>query len=127
MEKNTVSFVRLDNANLLRMTMKELAKNFANYSQLIIDLKGIEEEKHKLENEFSEKAKSFEKGFNDFKKIIAQKEFKDIAPKEIKELKKIEKSDRIEKPKMGEELKTLLQLKREFEKIQEQLHEIKIR
>ena len=127
MKKNDVSFVRLDNANLLKMTLKDLAKNFAIYSQLIIDIKKIEDEKETLEKDFMKKLGSFEKDFKELKTLIPKKKFEEIEQKNLKDIKEIKKVEKIEKPKMGEELKTLLQLKKEFEKIQDQLHEIKSR
>ncbi len=125
MKKNDVSFVRLDNANLLNMTLRDLAKNLSTYSQLMINIQKISEEKEKLKKEFSKKLNEIEKGFNDFEKLIPEKEFKEIKHKKVVAPPKPKKKEEIKEPEVGEEIKTLMQLKNEFERIKNQLREIR--
>lgn len=125
MEKDNVSFVRLDNANLLKMTLRDLAKNLSIYSQLMIDVQNIFEEKEKLKENFSTKLDEIEKGFNDFEKLIPEKEFRDIKKTKVVAPPKPKKKEVVKEPEVGKEIKTLMQLKNEFERIKNQLREIR--
>ncbi len=126
MGKNEVSFVRLDNANLLSMTLSDLAKNLSVYSQLMIEVQKICDEKEKLKTNFSKKLDEIRKDFDSFEKMIPKKEFKEIKQRKVvAPPKPTKKKEEIHEPEVGKEIKTLMELKREFERIKNQLRKIK--
>ena len=118
-KEEKVSFIRLDNANLVKMNFAGLAKKFAEYSTNMIEIKKLSDKKIEKKKEFREKVKEAEK------KIL---ELENLMPKEP-ESKKIEKGlarkEEIPEVEVQGELGTFASLRDEFERLRYQLEDIK--
>ena len=117
MEGEKYSYIRLDNANLVKITFSRLAKNFAKYSKLMIDIKKLIDEKNQKRKEFLEKLRTVEKSFKELGEVLP------TPPKEKLPVKKeVKKPQKVE---VQGELETFEELREEFERLREQLEEIK--
>ncbi|MCD6575932.1 MAG: hypothetical protein J7K73_02105 [Nanoarchaeota archaeon] len=110
------TYVRLDNANLAKVTFAKLAKDFARYSKIMIEIKKLSDAKNKKRKEFLTKLGNIEKQF---------KQLETSLPKPPKE-KKVHKPKQKEvAPKPEKELETFEELREEFERIRAQLEDIR--
>ena len=114
------TYVRIDDANLLKITFTKLAKDFARYSNLMIDIKNLSDEKNKKRKEFLAKLSNIEKEFKHLESILPKtpKEKHVVAPHPKAKVKK-------EKPKPSNELESFDELRSEFERLRKQLEKIK--
>jgi hypothetical protein len=116
MEGEKYSYIRLDNATLVKLTFSKLAKNFAKYSKLMIDIKKLADKKNQKRKEFLEKLKNIEKSF---------KELGEQLPKPPKEKPIKKEAPKPQKVEVQGELETFEELREEFERLRKQLEEIK--
>ncbi len=119
-KEEKVSFIRLDNANMVKITFGNLAKKFARYSQLMIDIKKLSDKKSTQRIKLIQNIKDLDKKFKEFSNILPK------APAAKKVVRSIEKYEPGEKNEEVEnELGTFEDLREEFERLRGQLEEIK--
>ena len=119
-KEDKVSFIRLDNANMVKITFGNLAKKFARYSQLMIDIKKLSDEKSMQRIKLIQKIKELDKKFGDFNKMLPNIP---VAEKVIKSIEKYEPSGK--NVTVENELGTFEGLREEFERLKNQLEDIK--
>ena len=116
-EEKTESFVRLENANLVKLSIKRLSKLFTRYGNLIIDIKKLRDHKEELKKEVIDKLVDVEKEYLDLIEAL---------PKSDKI--KIMKKPRKKKEDLDVEIETNLEsfaaLREEFERIKRELEGI---
>ena len=119
-KEEKASYVRMDNANLVKITFSKLAKDFATYSQMMIDIKKLSDKKQIKRKEFILKLKDLETKFKELELNLPT-----IKPPE-KVIKDIERYKPSSGPKDVEsELGTFAVLRDEFERLRDQLEDIK--
>lgn len=117
-KEEDVSFVRLDNANMLALTMTQMSKLYTKHAKLILEIKKLRDTKKAKTKELSKKMKNLESKLNSFANLL---------PKETPETKVKQPVYPTEKPKDVEVIgeTSFANLKREFEKIRSELEKIK--
>ena len=119
-DEEKFSFVRLDNATLVKMTFKNLAKKFARYSKLTINIKKISDKKNTKRKEFIKKLKEIEKDFDALESILPKMPAEEKIKKEVERYRP--EAKRVE---VQGQLETFSELREEFERLRGQLEEIK--
>ena len=113
----TESFVRLENANLVRLSIKQLSKWFTKYGNLVIDIKKLRDQKKELKKQILERIKELEKEYHNLVEVLPKSD----AVAKIKKHRK-------RAPRVDVEVETSLEsfaaLREEFEKIKRELEEI---
>jgi len=109
------SFVRIENANLVKINLRSLAKNFAKYTQLMLEIKKLSDAKKQKRKEIAEKVKEIEKKLNTLIPMLPK-----VSEKLKKEIKPKERAVEI-----SGELESFEDLRAEFERLKRQLEEIK--
>ena len=118
-KEERVSFIRLDNANLIKMNFAGLAKRFAEYSQNMIDIKKLSDQKIEKKKGFREKIREVEK------KILELEALMPKEPEAKKIEKKLEKHEKAAEIEVQGELGSFASLRDEFERLRYQLEDIK--
>jgi hypothetical protein len=118
-KEEKVSFVRLDSANLVKMTFGNLAKKFAEYTRCMIDIKRLSDEKTEKRKELIQKIKDLEKNFESMLSMLPK------AGAEEKIIKRFEMSGVDQPVEVEGDLGSFEDLRKEFEKLKGQLEDIK--
>jgi len=114
------SYVRMDNATLVKMNFAKLAKDFSKYSQLMIDIKKLNDNKRGKRKEYIEKLKVIEHNFNELVKMLPKVKEKEHI---IKEIERHEPRPKVED--VESEVGTFAELRDEFERLRSQLEDLK--
>lgn len=107
------SYVKLENANLIKMNIDKLLRDFAKYSNIIIKIKELSDKKLEKREEFLERLKLVK---NEFERLIS------TLPEAPEKIRKLEKKEKIE---IKGKIETLSELREEFERLRKRLEEIK--
>ncbi len=117
-DEKAVSYVRLENANLIRLSMRKISKLFTKYGTLILTIKKLRDNKEDLKKEVVDSMTEIEKEYLGLIEVL---------PKSSK-IKKIKKPKTKRAPDIDVEIRTSLEsfaaLRKEFEKIKTELEGI---
>jgi len=65
-----ISYVKVDNANMIKLSLTKLGKLYADYAHLILNVKKLNDQKKDLRKQLSEKLVDFETKYNTFIKEL---------------------------------------------------------
>lgn len=118
MKKENTSYVKIDNANMIKLSLKQLAKLYTEYAHLILQIKKMSDRKKDMRNELFAKLKDVETKYSTFIKELP--EFPDV------EIKKPNYPVQKDKSVIVEGLQDPFEeLKNEFESLRNELENIR--
>jgi hypothetical protein len=119
-DESAVSFVRLENANMIKLSLKQLAKLYTKYANKILEIKNIKDQKTELRKELFEQLNKIE---DDYKELLKQLPKQPKMPQaKIKKTPYPKEKVPIIEYETGD---TFSNLRREFERIREELERIR--
>jgi hypothetical protein len=65
-----ISYVKVDNANMIKLSLTKLGKLYADYAHLILNIKKLNDQKKDLRKQLSEKMVDLETKYNAFVKEL---------------------------------------------------------
>ena len=88
-KKEDVSYVKIENSNMIKLSLKQLANLYTDYAHLILDIKKVNDKKAQARKELFAKVKDLETRYNAL----------------MKELPKIPQGPKIQRPEYPTETK----------------------
>jgi hypothetical protein len=73
-ENPEASFVKIENANMLKLTLKQLGKLYTQYARLILDIKDLKDRKEEIRKSLFNKMTEFEESFGEYTKVLPKDE-----------------------------------------------------
>lgn len=115
-----VSFVKIENANMIRLVIKQISKLYTQYAKIILEIKSLKDQKRDRRKALIEKLDEIGQEYKDLVKLLPKKE----QEKHIPSVKKIKyPKERIPDVEFGSD--AFSTLRKEFELIRDELERIK--
>jgi uncharacterized coiled-coil protein SlyX len=118
-EKST--YVRIDNANLNKLNIRRMSMLYTDYANLLIEINRVKKEKVKTTANVQNDLENLKENFKKLYESLPKESMNEIAP----HLRKLETAVAEKRLEMSTGLESFESLKKEFERIRNQLENIK--
>jgi uncharacterized coiled-coil DUF342 family protein len=118
-ETSDTSFVKIENGNMIKLTLKQIAKLYTQYAKIVLEIKELKDKKSEIRSDLFQKVGEIEEGYRALAKLLPQQ------PEGVKSRLRNVSYPTEKTPEIEFSGDSFVTLRKEFERIRDELENIK--